>query len=74
VSADAGAMQTASITAAKAIKTAMLHHRPMMHLRAFIIPLPLFAVGLSAAAQTGGASALLLRRASDVSSVAFTIG
>jgi hypothetical protein len=34
----------------------MLHPRPWLLLRAFITPLPLFAVGLSAAVQTGGAS------------------
>jgi hypothetical protein len=52
----------------------MLRHLPLMLLRAFIMPLPLFAVGLSAAVQTGGASVRAQRRASDVSSVAFTIG
>jgi hypothetical protein len=41
-------MQTASI-AVKAIKTAVLHHLSRLLLRACIIPLPRFAVGLSAA-------------------------
>ena len=75
VSADAsaGEMQTASI-AATAIKTAMLRHLPRLLLRAFIIPLPLFAIGLSAAAQTGGASMRAAAKSADVLSVAFTIG
>ena len=72
--ASAGAMQTASI-AATAIKTAVLHHHPRLLLRAFTAPLPLFAVGLSAAVQTGCASVRAQKkRASDVSSVPFTIG
>ena len=52
IAASAGAMQTASI-AATASKTAMLHHLPLLLLRTFIMPLPLFAAGLSAALQTG---------------------
>ena len=71
--ASAGAMQTASI-AANMTKTAVLRHRALMLLRAFIVPLPLFAVDLAAAAQTGGASVYAQRRVSNVSSVAFTIG
>jgi len=71
--ASAGAIQTASI-AATAIKTAMLRHLPLMLLRAFIMPMPRFAAGLSAAVQTGGASVYAQRRVSDVLAVAFTIG
>jgi len=61
-------IDAASITAATAIKTAMLHHLPLMLLRAFIVPPPRFAVGLSAAVQTGCASGYAQRRASDMSS------
>jgi hypothetical protein len=58
-------MQTASI-AVKAIKIAMLRHLLRLLLRAFTAPLPRFAIGLSAAVQTGGASVRAQRRASEV--------
>jgi len=67
-------LNAVSITAATAIKTAVLHHLPLVLPRAFTAPLPLFAVGLAAAVQTDCASVRARIRASDVSSVAFTIG
>jgi hypothetical protein len=58
----------ANIAAAKAIKIAMLHHFPLMLLRAFAAPLPLCAVGLSVATQSGCASVRLQRGAPGVMS------
>jgi hypothetical protein len=61
-------MDAVSITVAKAAKITKLRHRPLMLLREFTAPPPLFAVGLSAALQTGCASVRARKRASDVSS------